>query len=184
VSATFEEYPLCAIMADDSELFLRVTHYADSRRIQLVGKDLLGYGSDGSVWQSSRLTAIKAIYDQKRFELELECYLRLRTADIRRIGIFDVPFLEDFDRELLVIEISIVQPPYLLDFGKVYLDFPPTHLYDEQMMANAYEEWTERFGDRWNKIQHAMKMLEQLGIYYYDPRPGNICFGDEDDQEL
>lgn len=30
----------------------------------------------------------------------------------------------------------------------------------------------------------AMKMLEQHGIYYYDPRPGNISFGDEDEQEL
>jgi hypothetical protein len=29
-----------------------------------------------------------------------------------------------------------------------------------------------------------MKMLEKHGIHYYDPRPGNVCFGDEDDQEL
>ncbi len=42
----------------------------------------------------------------------------------------------------------------------------------------------ERFGKRWSKVVHAMKMLEKLGIYYYDPRPGNICFGDEDEWEL
>lgn len=149
-----------------------------------MGKDLLGYGSDGSVWMSSRHMAIKALYEKHRFDLELECYLRLKRADIRHIGMFDVPFLVDFDQALLIIEISIVQPPYLLDFGKVYLDHPPTHLYDEQMMANAYVEWEERFGKRWSKVLHAMKMLEKLGIYYYDPRPGNICFGDEDDLEL
>lgn len=149
-----------------------------------MGKDSLGYGSDGTVWKTSRHTAIKALYDERRFGLELECYLRLKEADIHHIGLFDVPFLEDFERELLVLEISIVQPPYLLDFGKVYLDFPPTHLYDEQLLANAHEEWVERFGKRWSKVHHAMKMLEQLGIYYYDPRPGNISFGDEDDQEL
>ena len=97
---------------------------------------------------------------------------------------FDVPFLEDCDEGLLILEMSIVQPPYLLDFGKVYLDHPPTHLYDEQMMANAVEEWLERFGDRWNKVQHAMRILENYGIYYYDPRPGNVCFGDEDEQVL
>jgi hypothetical protein len=171
-------------MADASDLLLHAEEYAHFRSISLIGKDMLGYGSDGSVWTSSRRTAIKACYDSKRFALELESYLRLREAKVRHIGMFSVPGLEDFDDDLLVIEITVVQPPHLLDFGKVYLDFPPTHLYDEQMMANAYEEWTERFGDRWNKIQHAMKMLEQLGIYYYDPRPGNICFGDEDDQEL
>jgi hypothetical protein len=171
-------------MGDDSELFLRASQYADSRGIQLVGKDLLGYGSDGSVWKSSRHMAIKALYDNRRFDLELECYLRLKTEGIRHIGMFDVPFLVDFDQALLIIEISIVQPPYLLDFGKVYLDHPPTHLYDEQMMANAHVEWEERFGKRWSKVHHAMKMLEKLGIYYYDPRPGNVCFGDEDDQEL
>lgn len=145
---------------------------------------MLGYGSDGSVWTSSRRTAIKACYHPKRFALELECYLRLREANVRRIGMFSVPCLEDFDDELLVIEITVVQPPYLLDFGKVYLDDPPTHLYDEQMMANALEEWLERFGKRWSKVQHAMRMLENYGIYYYDPRPGNVCFGDEDEQEL
>lgn len=97
---------------------------------------------------------------------------------------FSVPSLEDFDEDLLVIEITVVQPPYLLDFGKIYLDQAPTHLYDEQMMENANAEWHERFGKRWSKVLHAMKMLEKYGIYYYDPRPGNVCFGDEDDQEL
>jgi hypothetical protein len=171
-------------MADASELLLNAEEYAHSSDISLIGKDMLGYGSDGSVWTSSRRTAIKACYDPKRFGLELECYRRLREANARRIGMFSVPYLEGFDDELLVIEITIVQPPYLLDFGKVYLDRAPTHLYDEQMMANAHEEWLARFGDRWSRVLHAMKLLERHGIYYYDPRPGNVCFGDEDDQEL
>lgn len=145
---------------------------------------MLGYGSDGSVWHSSRKTAVKALYNQKNYDNELECYIRLKAAGVRQIGLFDVPFLEDYDANLRVIEISIVQPPYLLDFGKVYLDHPPTHLYDEQMMANALEEWQERFGDRWSKVRHAIRMLEKLGIYYFDPRPGNVCFGDEDELEL
>jgi hypothetical protein len=171
-------------MVDNSDLFLRAEEYANFRNMSLVGKDMLGYGSDGSVWRSSRFTAIKACYELRRYNLELECYLRLREEGIGQIGLFDIPFLEDYDDELLVIEISIVQPPYLLDFGKVYLDHPPTHLYDEQLMANAHVEWEERFGKRWSKVHHAMKMLEKLGIYYYDPRPGNVCFGDEDDWEL
>ena len=98
---------------------------------------MLGYGSDGSVWHSSRRTAVKAIYHRKNYDHELECYRRLKAAGIRHVGMFDVPFLEDFDDDVLVIEISVVQPPYLLDFGKVYLDQEPTHLYDEQMMVDA-----------------------------------------------
>ncbi|MEX2092033.1 MAG: hypothetical protein WD971_05115 [Pirellulales bacterium] len=171
-------------MADDSQLLSRAEEYADSKGIRLIGKDMLGYGSDGSVWHSSRRTAVKALYHQKNFDNELECYRRLKAASVRHIGMFDVPFLEDFDKDRRILEISIVQPPYLLDFGKVYLDHAPTHLYDEQMMENANAEWHERFGKRWSKVLHAMKLLEQHGIYYYDPRPGNVCFGDEDDQEL
>jgi hypothetical protein len=171
-------------MIDKSQLLSRAEEYCDSRRILLTGKDMLGYGSDGSVWRSSRHTAVKALFHTKNFEHELECYQRLKSAGVQHIGLFDVPFLEDFDTRLMVLEISIVRPPYLLDFGKVYLDHPPTHLYDEQIMANAREEWYERFGKRWCKVEHAMRLLEHYGIYYYDPRPGNVCFGDEDEQEL
>ena len=169
-------------MSDDSELLLRAEPYANSRGIRLIGKDMLGYGSDG--WHSSRRTAVKAVYREKNFSQELECYRRLKAAGVRKVGALDVPFLEDFDEDRRIIEISIVQPPYLLDFGKVYLDQAPTHLYDEQMMANAHAEWNERFGKRWSEVRHAMRMLEKQGIYYYDPRPGNVCFGDEDEQEL
>jgi hypothetical protein len=133
-------------MIDKSQLLSRAEEYCDSRRILLTGKDMLGYGSDGSVWRSSRHTAVKALFHTKNFEHELECYQRLKSAGVQHIGLFDVPFLEDFDTRLMVLEISIVRPPYLLDFGKVYLDHPPTHLYDEQIMANAREEWYERFG--------------------------------------
>jgi len=108
-------------MADNSQLLSRAEAYADSKGIRLIGKNMLGYGSDGSVWHSSRRTAVKALYHQKNFDNELECYLRLKAASVRRIGMFDVPFLEDFDNERRILEISIVQPPYLLDFGKVYL---------------------------------------------------------------
>lgn len=79
---------------------------------------MLGYGSDGSVWTSSRHTAIKALYHQKNFDHELEYYLRLKRANVQRIGLFDVPILEDYDTRLMVLEMSIVQPPYLLDSAK------------------------------------------------------------------
>ena len=76
-------------MADNSQLLLLAQEYANSKGIQLVGKDMLGYGSDGSVWHSSRRTAVKSLYHQKNFDNELECYLRLKAADVRHIGMFE-----------------------------------------------------------------------------------------------
>lgn len=183
-NVTFEEYPLYAIMTDNALLLSRAESYAHSKGIKILRKDMLGYGSDGNVWQSSARSAIKALNRGESYAVELECYRRLKTADVIEICGFNVPVLEGWDDELMIIEMSIVQPPYLLDFGKVYLDEPPTYLYDEQMIANATEEWRERFGDRWTKINSAVGFLRKFGIYYYDPRPGNICFGDEDDDVL
>jgi hypothetical protein len=169
-------------MSEESHLLERAESYAHRKRILIQSKDMLGYGSDGSVWGSSVQTAVKAFNRERNYLDEVECYRRLRAAGVTEIGMFNVPVLEGYDDELLVIEISIVQPPYLLDFGKVYLDRQPVDLYDEQMMENATAEWRERFGDRWDKVSAAMYWLRQYGIYYYDPRPGNIWFGDEGDE--
>lgn len=144
---------------------------------------MLGYGSDGSVWRSSVPTAVKALIREKNYRDEVECYRRLKVAGVSRIGTFNVLVLEGYDDELLVIEMTIVQPPYLLDFGKVYLDRPPVDLYDEQLMENAMAEWRERFGEQWEEVNAAMYWLRQYGIYYFDPRPGNIWFGDNDADE-
>ena len=43
-------------------------------------------------------------------------------------------------------------------------------------------EWKEMFGpERYRKMRAALTFLEGLGIYYTDPNPGNIMFGDKDD---
>ena len=85
----------------------------------------LGVGTDGAVWYTTRFTALKAFYKERNFELELECYHRLHAAELQKVGGFWVPQLIGHDAHLLVIEMSIVKPPYVLDFGKVYLDRQP-----------------------------------------------------------
>jgi hypothetical protein len=169
-------------MTSNAELQARAESYANSKQIRIIRKDMLGYGSDGNVWRSSARTAIKVLNRAESYHVELECYRRLKADDVREICGFNVPMLIGWDDHLLVIEMTIVQPPYLLDFGKVYLDDPPTYLYDQQLMANAIAEWRERFGRRWSKVNSAIGMLKKYGIYYFDPRPGNICFGDEDEE--
>lgn len=109
--------------------------------------------------------------------------MRLKAANTREICGFAVPFLEGSDAALLAIEMSLVDAPYHLDFGKVYLDNPPSYYGDKQLMADTYAEWRERFGRDWREVARAMSTLRtQFGIYYVDPRPSNICTGNEGDE--
>lgn len=170
-------------MTDDALLFERAFQYAQSKKIRLESKDRLGHGSDGSVWKSSTPSAVKALYAPKNYINELECYKRLKGANVRQINGFFVPVLEGFDDSLMVIEISIVEPPYLLDFGKVYIDDPPPYYNDAQLMANAHAEWRGWFGKHWIRVAGVLRLLQKYGIYYMDPRPSNICTGDENEDD-
>jgi hypothetical protein len=169
-------------MSDDDTVFERACRYAQSREIRIERKDRLGHGSDGTVWKSSALSAVKALYAEKNYANELESYKRLKEAGIRQLNGFFVPELVDFDDELMIIEMSIVEPPYLLDFGKVYIDRPPPYHNDPQLMANAQAEWQEWFGKHWARVAGVLQRLENYGIYYVDPRPSNICTGEEDEE--
>ena len=166
-------------MMDRAKLLASALAYAESRGITLRTEAKLGHGSDGDVWESSRYSAVKAIERLQTYDHEVECYRRLRDAGVRHLGGFDIPELEDHDDRLRIVEISIVQPPFLLDFGKVYLDREPPYWDDPQMRADAYEEWRDRFEHRWPGVAAVLEMLKKYGIHYVDPRPGNIEFGEE-----
>ncbi|MEX2188513.1 MAG: hypothetical protein WD875_17015 [Pirellulales bacterium] len=95
------------------------------------------------------------------------------------MGIFAIPELVDCDDEFLVVEMSIVSPPYLIDFGKAYLDNPPD--YPSDAMAHWRQSGIELFGDKWSTVLTALASLRQYGIYYVDAKPANICFADDAD---
>jgi hypothetical protein len=46
-------------------------------------------------------------------------------------------------------------------------------------MARFYAEGAWLFRDHWPDVVTALEALRKLGIYYLDPKPGNIAFGDE-----
>ncbi len=76
----------------------------------------------------------------------------------------------------MVIEMTLVQPPFLLDFAQSVLDEPLE-------FPEGLDEWWERiapdFGDRFPIVQSVFYELQQkYGIYYYDLAPRNINFGD------
>ncbi|NBC10956.1 MAG: hypothetical protein GVY24_04370 [Planctomycetes bacterium] len=153
----------------------RALAYLQGER-QIVGD--LGSGTDGWVFSLEPYSVIKVHATEHRFQNELRAYLRLREDGVTAIGAFSVPDLRAFDAERLILEISFVTPPYLIDFGKSMVDrepdFPPEH----------WEDW-------WRKIEvtfeenasMASYIFHQLrrkhGILHLDLNPYNLNFGDD-----
>lgn len=136
---------------------------------------MLGGGTDGSIWQTVEGTAVKAFEREKNYLPEVECYRRLRAESVNEIMGFAVPELEGYSNELMAIEMTIVEPPFLLDFGKVYLDSEPEYFTDQEIMANWMQEGRDLFED----VQQLLSALWKYGICYVDPKPGNIRFRNE-----
>ena len=159
----------------DSILKSNALKYASGQEIEIA--DYLGGGSDGTVWLTNRNTALKALQYQKNYYMELGCYQRLSQHGITKIRQLSVPRLVGFDDSLQVIEMSTVSAPYLIDFGKAYLDRQPEHT--QEVWQHYYDQQRERFGDNFGEVQAVLWQLRQLGIYYQDPTPGNIKFIEE-----
>jgi hypothetical protein len=85
---------------------------------------------------------------------------------------FRIPKLLDFDDALLVLELSYIRPPYILDFGASALDEPPPGFdpYDPHWIA----EQSRKFGRDWPDVQRLLDALRQYGIYYTDVHAQNI----------
>lgn len=154
----------------DQELVELARRYAKREALSSELK-LLGFGDDGTVWQTDRYTVLKAFRRYSNYSHELECYRRLTDASVHKIREFNVPKLLNFDDELLLIEIGFVNPPYILDFGKAYL-------LDPQWGDEQIAEWNERmdfwWGDKVKQVRLALFALRRFGIWYYDAKPGNV----------
>ena len=50
--------------------------------------------------------------------------------------------------------------------------------YDAEIMGHWNAEGRENFGERWIRVLSLIRLLEGYGIYYVDPKPGNIMFAD------
>jgi hypothetical protein len=161
----------------DIDLRPQAQEYANNNGFRISGQPVFGHGTDGSVWESSRNTAVKAFYIRKNYENEYECYRRLGAAGVTQIAGLAVPIMLGFDRAIMVIEMTIVQPPYLLDFGKVYLDNDiPPYFDDPVRMADWHADVQELFEDRASEVYAVLARLKDYGITYVDPKPANIRF--------
>lgn len=139
---------------------------------------LLGNGEEGFVWRTSHDSAIK-VYDAGRlrnFSTELACYEILADNNVTELEGFTIPYLVGSSEELLVLELSIVSAPYVLDFGKAYINVPPD--FSEEVLADYDAEREEMFEGNWDLAQCVVGALQWFGIFYADARPSNInCQG-------
>jgi hypothetical protein len=133
------------------------------RRHTITVSAPLGFGKDGTVWRTSVGTALKIHLLAESYATEVRAYIRLRERDIEAIAGFQIPFLLDFEHDLFAIEMSIVSPPYLLDFASAILDRPSDLIEDE---GNTLDDLVrDRFGDRSAEILYLQQQLaERAGI--------------------
>jgi hypothetical protein len=150
-----------------------------ARRIGVVIVDRLGFGQDGTVFKTEPQSAIKIFGDQERYSRELTVYQRLRSRGVSTVRGHNVPQLLAWDHSLLAIQMTIVVPPFVLDFAGARLDRRPD--FDDEVMNEWEQEKQELFGRRWRDVRLVIAHLAGMGIHLLDIHPGNIRFGDADE---
>lgn len=134
--------------------------------------DQLGWGISGYVYLSpDRRTAVKVHRHEESFRQELSAYKMLHKIGIVELHGLNVPKLRSFNRQLRVIEMDFVIPPFLLDFAGVKFS-PPD--FSEDVMAHWHAKLEEFFGPNVSVAYDVYHSLAKHGIYYMDFRPSNM----------
>jgi hypothetical protein len=179
---TSAEWPLVLRLGSfmgRTELFARILEYANRNGL-VVGKQL-GFGVHGIVFDAESqsktgLSAIKAHEREAEYARERDIYLRLRENAVTEIRGCNVPTLLRFDDQALILEMTVVCRPFVLDFAGAYLDRPFD--FSEEVMADWWEAKREQFGAHWPEAQSILRALECYGIFMEDVHPNNIAFVD------
>jgi len=161
----------------DEDLDSLAQRYALKRNIKL--SERLGFGVHGTVIAAQDKTkpgffAVKFHREERPFERECSVYQRLREEQATRIN---VPQLLSIDEEFRAIEMTIVRPPFLLDFADARLDEAPD--FSEDVLRQWEEEKAEIFGEKWSDVTRILAALQAFGIYLLDINPGNISFPED-----
>ena len=72
----------------------------------------------------------------------------------------------------MIVEMDIVNPPCILDFGKAYLNQSPP--YSDEQMGEWLAKQKKTWQGHWPTIRRILSKLESLGIFQPDPSPRNI----------
>ena len=137
----------------------------------------LGGGQDGLVLMTHQLSAIKAFRYAEQYARELKVYIRLQELKIQQIAGFTIPRLRQHDPTNWLIEMSIVSPPFVVDFVAAYVDEQPP--FDRKIQRQALRKQRAAFGDKWPQVQRVLTGFAAHGIFLTDINPGNIMFASE-----
>ncbi len=150
--------------------------YCSKRGIRLGVE--LGAGKDGTVYATDHKSAVKIHAREESYIRERDVYIRLRECDVIKAWGFNVPALIDYDDECRVIEMSIVTPPYVLDFASAYLDERPD--FPQDVIEKWEEDLRESFGDHFPDVMAILEALERdAGVILLDIHPHNVKFEEE-----
>jgi hypothetical protein len=161
----------------DEESIEKASRYTAARGLQL--RESLGFGIHGTVFvveseSAGGNTALKIFADPEAYARERAVYHRLDELKVVTVRGLKVPKMLRWDDDLLAIEMTVVKPPFILDFASAHLDFSP------RFSEEVWEEWRRKnekqFGARWAAVELILAQLEGLGIYMLDPSPHNIRF--------
>ena len=166
-------------MGPEEELVARATEHAQRHGLVLARE--LGHGVHGIVFlgrsqrgnEAPAQSAIKVHRHETDYRRERDVYLRLKRKSVSAIRGCHVPKLLRYDDDLLIIEMTIVTPPYLLDFAGAFLDKAPD--FSEEVMADWLAEKQEQFEGRWPEVAAILGVLQGFGIHYIDVSPKNIA---------
>jgi hypothetical protein len=145
-------------------------------RIRFVGA--LGDGKDGQVLKANERQAVKFLHDESVYRRELRAYQILRQRDIDELNGFQIPRLIRNDDELRAIEMTIVQPPFLLDFASAYTQDEYERLaFTQEVLDEREVHWSELFGERWATVQELCDAFtRETGLILLDLSLNNIKF--------
>lgn len=106
---------------------------------------------DGDVYSTDYNTAVKFLANPESYARERDVYMTLKRLGIEEICSHFVPILVRADDAFLAIEMTVVPPPFLLDFVSAYPEskapeFPP------EVWEDWYAEEAEQFGSNWPKV--------------------------------
>jgi hypothetical protein len=158
-------------MFDDS-----VTNFENKYRVRLARQ--LGQGKDGLVLSSDRDTAVKFFHDLDVYNRELRAYRALEEEDTDEINGHQVPRLRGCDAALRAIEMTIVSPPFLLDFAAAYTEEEVERFaFDQDVMDEREEFWKDIFGPRWPQVVAIREaFFDRTGLILLDLSLNNVRF--------
>lgn len=141
--------------------------------------DDLGEGIDGVVVLigsdvQPQNSVLKLHFEERAYLRERDAYRHFQELKLENICGCEVPQLIGFDDEELAIEMTVVKPPFVLDFAQAFLFWPPE--FPDDFWEATYEKWREQFGDDWGKASAILDAFEAIDVYMLDPNPHNFRF--------